>query len=284
LATPGRPYCKGFLLLSLVTISVNVYNAAESAAEIRFNQIHKPSKKRIRYEKVVPGIGPVENSDIVKGYLVDQDTYVVLEPEELEAIRLESKKVIELSQFVDTDEIDPRYYERPFYIVPADDLAAEGYFVIRKALEQSRKAAIGQITMHGREHLVAVSPVENGLLMEIIRYKNELRSASTFFDDLPTPKIDRELIDMANQLITRKSAPFKPESYHDSYAVALKELVAKKAKGKKIVTTPEDEAPVSNVIDLMQALKGSLKNQPEREREATRETPRKTPAKRRAAR
>ena len=279
MASPGRPYWKGFLRLSLVTISVQIYNAAESAAEIRFNQIHKPSKKRVRYEKVVPGIGAVENSDIVKGYPVDQDTYVILEPEELEAIRLESKKVIELSQFVDRDEIDPRYFERPFYIVPADDLAAEGYLVIRKALEQSRKAAIGQITMHGREHLVAVTPVDKGLLMEIIRYKNELKAASSFFDDLPNPKLDRELVDMANQLITRKSSPFRPEAYHDSYAVALKELVAKKAKGKKIVTTPEDEAPVSNVIDLMQALKGSLKSQPEPEREA----PRKASSKRRAA-
>jgi DNA end-binding protein Ku len=234
----------------------------------------------VRYEKVVPGIGAVDSSDIVKGYPVDQDTYVILEPEELEAIRLESKKVIELSQFVDRDEIDPRYFERPFYIVPADDLAAEGYLVIRKALEQSRKAAIGQITMHGREHLVAVTPVDKGLLMEIIRYKNELKAASSFFDDLPNPKLDRELIEMANQLIARKSAPFRPEAYHDSYAVALKELVAKKAKGRKIVTTAEDEAPVSNVIDLMQALKGSLKNQPVSEREA----PRKASAKRRAAR
>ncbi len=280
MASPGRPYWKGFLRLSLVTISVQIYNAAESAAEIHFNQIHKPSKKRVRYEKVVPGIGPVEASDIVKGYPVDHDTYVILEPAELEAIRLESKKVIELSQFVDKDEIDPRYFERPFYIVPADDLAAEGYLVIRKALEQSRKAAIGQITMHGREHLVAVTPVENGLLMEIIRYKNELKAASSFFDDLPNPKLDRELIDMANQLIARKSAPFRPEAFHDSYAVALKELVAKKAKGKKIVTTAEEEAPVSNVIDLMQALKGSLKNQQEAEREA----PRKAAPKRRASR
>lgn len=280
MASPGRPYWKGFLRLSLVTIGVQIYNAAESAAEIRFNQIHKPSKKRIRYEKVVPGIGPVENSDIVKGYLVDQDTYVVLEPEELDAIKLESKKVIELTQFVDKDEIDPRYFERPFYIVPADDLAAEGYLVIRKALEQSRKAAIGQITMHGREHLVAVTPVDKGLLMEIIRYKNELKAASSFFDDLPNPKLDRELIEMASQLIERKSAPFRPESFHDSYADALKELVAKKAKGKKIVTTAEEEAPVSNVIDLMQALKGSLKGQPEPEREPAR----KPATKRRATR
>ena len=139
MATPGRAYWKGFLRLSLVSIAVEIYNAVETASEIHFNQIHKPTGKRINYTKTVKGVGPVENADIVKGYEIDKDTYVTLEPEEIEAIGLESKKIVDLVQFVDASEIDPRYFERPYYIVPADDHAKEGYLVIREALAEDEE-------------------------------------------------------------------------------------------------------------------------------------------------
>ena len=258
MATPGRAYWKGFLRLSLVSIAVEIYNAVETASEIHFNQIHKPTGKRINYTKTVKGVGPVENADIVKGYEIDKDTYVTLEPEEIEAIRVESKKIVDLVQFVDASEIDPRYFERPYYIVPADDQAKEGYLVIREALAKMKKVGIGQITMSGREHLVAVSPVEQGLVMEVIRYQNELKATQAFFHDLTGQKLDPELVGLATELIRRKAGAFQPEKFSDSYATAMRELVTQKAKGKRVVTTPEAPKAAGNVVNLMDALRKSL--------------------------
>jgi DNA end-binding protein Ku len=255
----GHVYWRGFLRLQLVSINVDIYSAAESASEIRFNQIHKPSGKRIRYEKVVPGIGPVENADIIKGYQVEPDVYVTLDPEEIDAIRLDSKKTIDMVQFVDANQIDARYYERPYYIVPKDEVAAEGYLVIREALKKAGKVGLGQLTMQGREHLGVISPVENkGLLLNVIRYENELRKADKYFADLEGVKFDPGLIKLASELIERNSAPFNPKRFKDTYAVELRELVNKKAKGQKIEVPKAEREPASNVVNLMDALKKSL--------------------------
>jgi DNA end-binding protein Ku len=187
----GHVYWRGFLRLQLVSINIDLYAATENASEIQFNQIHKPSGKRIRYEKVVPGIGPVDNADIIKGYQIEPDVYVTLDPEEIEAIRLDSKKTVDMVQFCDASEIDPRYYERPYYIVPKDEVAAEGYLVIREALKKAGKVGLAQLTMQGREHLCAISPIEKkGLLLEVIRYENELRKADKYFADLEGVKFD----------------------------------------------------------------------------------------------
>jgi DNA end-binding protein Ku len=237
MASPGRAYWKGVLRLSLVSIAVEIYNAVDTSTEIRFNQIHKPSGKRINYTKTVKGIGPIETSDIVKGFEVDKDQYVFLEPEELDAIKLESKKTLDLTQFVDVKDIDPRYFERPYYLVPQDDQAAEGYMVI-----------------------VAVGPVDRGLVMEIMRYPGELKAPQTYFHDLPDSKVDEEMVSLATEIIKRKSGSFKPQEFKDRYAVALQELVKEKSKGKKIVSVAEEEAPSrGNVINLMDALRKSLK-------------------------
>jgi DNA end-binding protein Ku len=259
MARPGRAYWKGFLRLSLVSIGVELYNAVDSGSEISFNQIHKPSGKRINYTKTVKGIGEVESSDIVKGYEVDKDQYIILEPDEIESIKLESKKTLDLQQFVDVKEIDPRYFERPYYVVPADEHATEGYLVIRNALEKMSKVGVGQITMGGREHLVAVGPVEKGLVMEILRYANEIKAASSYFHDLPDLKLDSEMVSLATELIGRKAAAFEPQKYRDSYAVALKALVDEKAKGHTI-TAPSEAVPKGgNVINLMDALRKSVR-------------------------
>jgi DNA end-binding protein Ku len=254
----GHVYWRGFLRLQLVSINIDIYAAAESKSEITFNQIHKPSGKRIRYEKVVPGIGAVESSDIVKGYQVEPEVYVTLEPEEVDAIKLESKKTIDLVQFVNASEIDARYYERPYYIVPKDEVAAEGYLVIREALIKARKVGLAQITMHGREHLVAVMPIEKGMLLNVMRYENELRSADKFFKELQDVKYDKELVNLASELVARNSAPFNPEKFKDSYAVELAELVKKKARGQKITIPAAVGKEPSNVVNLMDALKKSL--------------------------
>ena len=255
----ARAYWKGFLRLSLVSIPVEIYNAVESKAEISFRQIHKPSGRRVSYEKTVAGIGKIENSDIVKGYEVDTDTYVTLEPEEVDAVKLESKKTIDVAQFVDMSEIDWRYFERPYYIVPADPIAGEGYTVIRDAMRKTGKAGLAQVTIGGREWLVAVAPLEDGLVMEMLRYANELRDTSDYFGEVPKVKPDKEMIDLALQLIEKKSGPFNPEKFQDHYATALRELVQEKLKGHKIIAPHEDARPQgSNVVDLMEALKRSI--------------------------
>ncbi|MEZ5900583.1 MAG: Ku protein [Hyphomicrobiaceae bacterium] len=277
----ARAYWKGFLRLSLVSIGVEIYNAVESAAEITFRQIHKPSGRRVSYEKVVPGIGKIENSDIVKGYEVDDDTYVTLEPEEIDAVKLESKKTIDLVQFVDAKEIDYRYFERPYFIAPADELAAEGYVVIRDALRKSGKVGLAQVTIGGREWLIAISPLEDGLIMEMLRYADELRDPADYFDEVPDMKPDKEMIDLAVQLIGKKSSPFKPEKYQNHYQTALKELVQEKLKGRKIVAPHEEARPKgANVVDLMEALKRSIGQQQAsgggKKAEKTSKTPAKT--------
>jgi DNA end-binding protein Ku len=254
-----RAYWKGFLRLSLVSIGVQIYNAVESKSEISFRQIHKPSGRRVNYEKVVQGIGKIENSDIAKGYEVDSDTYVLLEPEEIDAIKLDSKRTIDLVQFVDAKEIDYRYFERPYYVAPADEMAAEGYVVIRDALRKSGKVGLAQITIAGREWLVAVAPLEDGLVMEMLRYANELRDTSDYFGEVPKIKPDKEMIELATQLIEKKSGPFNPDKFQDHYATALRELVQEKLKGHKIIAPHEDARPQgSNVVDLMEALKRSI--------------------------
>lgn len=255
----ARAYWKGYLRLSLVSIGVEIYNAVESAAEISFRQIHKPSGRRVNYEKVVQGIGKIDSSDIVKGYEVDTDTYVTLDPEEIDALKLESKKTIDLVQFVPAKEIDYRFFERPYFVTPADELAGEGYVVIREALSRSGKVGLAQVTIGGREWLVAIAPLGEGLVMEMLRYAVELRDPAHFFDEVPTTKPDKEMVDLAMQLITKKSAAFHPEKYEDRYQTALKELVQAKLKGRKIVTPSEEARPKgANVVDLMEALKKSV--------------------------
>jgi DNA end-binding protein Ku len=254
----ARAYWKGFLRLSLVTIGVEIYNAVESKADISFRQIHKPSGKRVNYEKVVQGIGKIENSDIVKGYEVDKDTYVTLDPEEIDAVKLESKKTIDLVQFVDAKDIDYRYFERPYFVTPSDELSGEGYVVIRDALRKTGKVGLAQITISGREWLVAIAPLEDGLVMEMLRYEEELRKPADFFDEVPGSKPDREMVDLAVQLIGKKSAAFNPDKFEDHYQTALKALVQDKLKGRKIVAHEQERPKGGNIVDLMEALKKSV--------------------------
>ena len=257
----SRVYWKGFLRLSLVTINIEIYSAVDSGADISFRQIHKPSGKRVKYEKVVPGIGAVESSDIVKGYEVDNDTYVLIEPDEIKALKLESERSLDLVQFVDAEEIDARYFERPYYVRPADEPSTDGFMVIAQALKASGKVGLGQVTMRGREYLAAISPMLDGqgLLMEVLRYDREVRKAKPFFDDLPQKTLDKEMVALASELIERKAAPFDPSAFEDRYAVALKALVEKKAKGAKVVSKTDDDLPRSaEVVDLMEALKKSV--------------------------
>ncbi|MGE0697925.1 MAG: Ku protein [Hyphomicrobiaceae bacterium] len=255
-----RAYWKGYLRLSLVTIGVEVYNAIESQSTISFRQIHKPSGRRVHYEKVVEGVGKIESSDIVKGFEVDADTYVTLEPDEIDALKLESKRTIDLVQFVDAREVDYRFFERPYFVAPADSLSAEGYVVIRDALRKTGKLGLAQVTIAGREWLVAISAIGDGLMMEMLRYNEELRDPADFFDAVPAVKPSKEMVELAIQLIDKITRPFDPTVFRDRYQDALKALVQEKLKGKKVVA-PADEGGRprgANVIDLMEALKRSV--------------------------
>jgi DNA end-binding protein Ku len=255
----ARAYWKGFLRLSLVSIAVEIYNAVESKSEISFRQIHKPSGKRVHYEKVVQGIGKIDTSDIVKGYEVDKDTYVVIDPEDIDALKLESKKTIDLVQFVDAKEIDFRYFERPYFVTPADDMAAEGYVVIRDALRSTGQIGLAQIVIAGREWLVAIAPLKDGLVMEMLRYKEELREPEDFFDEIPSVKPDKEMVALAVELMKKKSGEFQPEKFQDHYATELKRLLQDKLKGRKVVAPHEEARPKgTNVVDLMEALRKSV--------------------------
>ena len=259
MAKRHRAYWKGYLRLSLVTIAIEVYNAVESKSEISFRQIHKPSGKRVHYEKVVQGVGRIENADIAKGYEVDSDTYVILEPDEIDALKLESKKTIDLVQFVDLSDVDYRFFERPYFVAPADALAGEGYVVIRDALAKTGRLGLAQIVIGGREWLVAIAPLGEGLVMEMLRYADELRDPADFFTEVPKAKPQKEMVDLAVQLIEQKTTPFKPDAYQDHYQDALKELVQEKMRGRKIVTHEDAARPTgSNVVDLMEALKRSV--------------------------
>lgn len=257
-----RAYWKGHLRLSLVSIDVALYAATERDNAVPLRQIHRESGKRVRYQKIAPGIGPIENDDIVKGFELGDDRYVVLEPDELDEIKLESSRAIRLAQFVEQHEIDPRYYERPYYLTPEGEAAAEGYVVIREALRASKKVGIGQMTMRGREHLVAVKPCGEGLLLETLRYGDEVRDSDRVFDDVPEIDVDPEMLSLAEELIERKTAAFDPSAYQDSYALALRDLIEKKRAGKAVVEAEGDDSRGgAQVIDLMEALKKSLRDQ-----------------------
>ena len=258
----ARAYWQGQIRLALVSIPVEIYPATKSGAAVSFRQIHEPSGKPIKYEKVVTGVGPVDPEEILKGYEVSKGNYVRLEQEEIEAVKIESRKTLELVQFVEADAIDVLYYEKPYFVLPADDLAEEAYAVLRDALRRTKKVGLGQLSVRGREQLVSLKPCGRGLVLEVLRYADEVTRAQTYFRGLPETEADADLLDLATTIIEKKTGPFKPEEFHDRYVDALQQLIEKKkkAKGKRVIEDVEDAAPSrgGNVIDLMAALKKSV--------------------------
>ena len=252
----------GNLRLALVSVPVKLYPATKTGARISFHQVHEPSGKRIRYEKVVPGLGPVDTDDIVKGFDLGKGNYVLIDPDELDDLKLEAKKTLDLVQFVKQGEIEPIWFDRPYYIVADDDLAEEAYGVLRDALKASGRIGLGQFVMRGREYIAAIKPCGQGLLLETLRFADELRKAAPYFSSLADVDPDKELLDLARELIDRKSAPFDPERFKDSYTEAVRELIDAKIHRKKAVQVDEGEEPAggAKVIDLVEALKRSVRN------------------------
>ncbi|MEQ8265904.1 MAG: Ku protein [Parvibaculum sp.] len=256
----ARAAWSGNLRLALVSIPVKIFPATKSGARIQFHQVHEPSGKRIRYQKVVPGIGPVDTDEIVKGFELEKGQYVLLESDEIENLKLETKKTLDLVQFVKQGEIDPLWFDRPYYVVPDDNLAEEGYRVLRDALRASGKVGIGQFVMRGRENIATLKPCGNGLLLETLRFADEVRSAAPYFTNMEEEEPDEELLSLAEELIERKSASFDPKDFKDQYTEAVRELIEVKAKKKKPIEVAEDqESGGAEVIDLVEALKRSVK-------------------------
>jgi DNA end-binding protein Ku len=259
----SRPIWKGQLRLSLVSIPVELYSATKSNAKPSFRQIHEPTGKPIHYEKVVAGVGPVDRDEIMRGFEYEKGDYVLLTDEELDAVKLETKKTLELTQFVGACEIDPVYYDKSYFVVPTDDLAEDAFRVIRDALRQTEKVGLGQLALRGKEYLVALKPTGSGLMMETLHYEDEIRKADPYFSEISSKKAEKDLLEVATALIEKKTAKFDAKVFKDHYQSALRELIGRKLKSKGRKITAEKEEPAGrpsgeNVIDLMSALKESL--------------------------
>ena len=259
----ARAYWQGQIRLALVSIPVEIYSATKSGATVAFHQIHEPTGKRIKYEKTVPGIGPVDRDEIIKGFEYEKGEYVLLDEKEIEGVKLESKKTLELTQFVDAHEIDAIYFDKPYYVVPADDLAEEAFVVLREALRKTRKVGIGQLALRGREYAVSLKPCGRGMVLETLRYADEVNKAAAFFREIGDTTPDADLLDLATTLIDKKAGKFDASEFHDRYVDALKELIERKRRSKsdRLVIEDSEAAPASrgsNVVDLMAALKKSL--------------------------
>src|SRR5688500_4438075 len=257
----ARPSWRGQIRLALVSIPVEIYPATKSGKSIAFHQVHEPSGQRVRYEKVVPGIGPVDRDEILKDDDVSKGDYVLLVPEEIEKVKLESRKTRELTQFVKLADIDTIYYDKPYYVSPADDLAEEAFVVVRDALRKAGKVGIGQLAMRGQEYVVSLKPCGRGMVLETLRYADEVNKASSYFRDIGDAKPDPDLLELASTLIEKKASDFDASEFENRYMDALKKMIAEKQKkkGKRIIPddTPDKPAKGSNVIDLMAAEKES---------------------------
>jgi DNA end-binding protein Ku len=252
-----RANWKGFLRLSLVTCPVALYPATSESEKISFNQLNKQTGHRIKYVKVDADTGEeVANDDIVKGYALDKDTFIELSKEELENVALESTRTIDIDEFVDKAEIDPRYLIRPYYLRPDGKIGHDAFAVIRETLREMNKVAIGRVVLTNREHIIALEPMEKGLVGTLLRYPYEVRSEAEYFDDIQDVKVTKDMLDLAKHIVNQKSGNFEPEKFEDHYETALVDLINQKRAGKPIA--PKERPRGENVVDLMEALRRSV--------------------------
>ncbi|WP_027580404.1 Ku protein [Bradyrhizobium sp. Ai1a-2] len=277
-----RAYWKGTLKLSLVTCPVALYPASTSVAKTRFHMINKETGNRLKQQMVDAETGDVVESDQkARGYELRKGKYVEIEPEEFESVQIESNHSIDIESFVPSDEIDKRYLNHPYYIAPDGKAGADAFAVIRDAMKDQDRVALARIVLTNREHVMAIEPLGKGLLGTTLRYPYELRDEADYFDDIKTPKITKDMVELAGHILDSKAAHFDPSKFKDDYEDALKTLVRRKAAGKPI-EAPEPEERPSNVVSLMDALKQSLKGGKTAKR--GRSTARRPPSHRRTAR
>lgn len=253
-----RAYWKGYLRLSLVSCPVQLFPATSEREKIRFHQLNKSTGNRVRYRKVDEETGDeVEQSDIMKGYEVEKGQYLELSPEELEAVSIDSTRMIDIDQFVPEKEIDELYLGNPYYMAPDGDVGAQAFAVIREAIKQEGMVALGRVVFTSREHIIGLKPRGKGLMGVTLRYPYEVRKEKDYFDDIPDEKVTKDMLDLAKHIVEQKVGHFQPEKFEDRYEEALKELLKKKQHGEKI--TPVKSDTPSKVINLMDALRRSAK-------------------------
>src|SRR3954449_11532482 len=252
-----RANWKGFLRLSLVTCPVALYPATSDTEKVSFNQINRKTGHRIKYLKVDAETGDeVTSEDIVKGYKVDTDTYIEVTKDELDDIALDSTHTIEIDEFVPKSDIDSRYLIRPYYLVPDGKVGHDAFAVIRETIRSMDKVAIGRVVLTNREHIIALEPLDKGLMGTLLRYPYEVRSEQDYFDGIKDVKVTKDMLDLAKHIVTQKKADFEPEKFEDQYETALIDLINQKRAGKPI--TPKERPRGENVVDLMEALRRSV--------------------------
>jgi DNA end-binding protein Ku len=254
-----RANWKGFLRLSLVTCPVALYPATSESEKVTFNQLNRKTGHRIKYAKVDADTGEeVDNEDIVKGYKVDTDTFIEVTKEELENVALESTRTIEIDEFVDRTEIDPRYLIRPYYLRPDGKVGHDAFAVIRETIREMNKVAIGRVVLTNREHIIALEPLDKGLMGTLLRYPYEVRSEQEYFDEIQNVKFTKDMLDLAKHIVNQKAGRFEPGKFEDQYEAALVELINSKRAGKPVTAKARPRG--ENVVDLMDALRQSIGN------------------------
>jgi DNA end-binding protein Ku len=253
-----RAYWKGYLKLSLVSCPIALFPATSEREKISFHQLNKNTGHRIKYRKVDAETGDeVDSADIIKGYEVGKGDYIELDPEELEAVAIESKRTIDIDEFVPKEEIDQLYLNNPYYIAPDGEVGQQAFAVIREAIRKEGMVAVGKVVFTSREHIIALEPRGKGLLGVTLRYPYEVRNEADYFDDIPDEKIPKDMLDLASHIVKTKAGHFEPSKFEDQYEDALKDLLKKKQEGKPI-ERPERPKP-TNVVNLMDALRQSVK-------------------------
>jgi DNA end-binding protein Ku len=284
-----RPTWQGYLRLSLVSCPVALYTATQRTSDVSFNMLHKQTNNRIRMIPTDPETGPVDRSDIVKGYEVEKGHYVVVTDEEIKNVRLETTRTLDIERFVDDDDIDRLYWNDPYFLTPDGDMAVEAFTVIRQAMEKAGKIALGRLVMHQRERLMALEPRDRGILAYSLRSNREVKDAKEVFERIPEVKPAAGMVDIAAKIIEQQEGPFDPSKFNDRYEDALRALIKEKQKGHGVKKVEEPKE--AEVIDLMEALKRSLggdrRKAPARKAApakatAKSSTARKAPAKKRA--
>ncbi|HEY1364717.1 MAG TPA: Ku protein [Xanthobacteraceae bacterium] len=282
-----RAYWKGYLKLSLVSCPVALYPASSQREKIRFHQINRETGNRIKYQKVDAETGEeVAAEDIIKGYEVGKGEYLEVEPEELEAVALESRRTIDIDRFAAKDEIDELYLDTPYYLVPDGEVGQQAFAVIREAIRKEGMVGLAKVVFTTREHVIALEARDKGMLGITLRYPYEIRQPEQYFEDIPDEKIPKDMLELASHIVATKTGHFEPEKFEDDYENALKELIRKKQSGKPIER--EERREPAKVINLMEALRQSVEaeKKPPSGRQATRRAahPRRSHAKRSAGR
>lgn len=251
-----RASWKGHIRLSLVSCAVKMFPATSASERISFNQLHKDTHNRINMKPVDPELGLVERSDLVRGYEYESKQYIIIEDEDLDAVRIESNHTLNIEAFVDESEVDVIYQDAPYYLAPDGAMAEETFVVLREAMRKSGKVAIARLVLSSRERVVTIGARENGMFVTTLRNPNEVRGTTEYFDNIPVGKPEPEMLELAQKLIDQKVTRFDPKAYEDRYEVALLGMIREKLKGHKPIIAAAPER--GNVINLMDALKASL--------------------------